>query len=315
MIQFISAMIMGIFLSTGIANSSLIVLHNGTEFILDTGEVAPPRLNNYDEVVWSKRLDKSTATYGIFSSIDGLISSGYVLKAPDINDAGEIIWRFGDGGRGANGIESSIQGIIYSSSGQDPYYGTQRINNNGEIIASNGQGGRYIWSNTRGGLSTSGWFARETEVNDLGEVVYQGYHGNTGNIFDIYSTDRGAITNDENYQHYPDINNFGEVVWQQNNEIWSNLRGKIGNGNNPSINDFGEIVWEFGRNIYSSLRGKITSGKDYDSKPQINNSGSIAFLRDKVTPVPEPTVIHLLCTGLIGIAGFIRKFTLKNNNV
>ena len=311
MLKFISVMIMSIFLYTGIANSSLIVLHTGTELILDTGNVASPRINNLNEVVWEKQFGYDSS--GIISSVDGLVSSVYRNHWPDINDAGEIIWRFGDGGRGANGIESSIQGIIYSSSHQDPYYDTPRINNNGEIIASNGYGGTNIWSSTRGYLPTSGWFARETEVNDLGEVVYSGYYGNTGNIYDIYSTDRGAITNDSNWQWNPDINNFGEIVWEQNNEIWSDLRGKIGNGNNPSINDLGEIVWDFKGNIFSSLRGAITSGQDYDSRPQINNSGAIAFLRYKVTPVPEPTIIYLLCTGFIGIAGFRRKLRIYSN--
>ena len=79
--------------------------------ILDSGGVGRPRLNNYGEVVWAKSL--GGYDYGIFSSNLGLIATGYVLMDPDINDNGEIIWRFGDGGQGANGVASNYRGIIF----------------------------------------------------------------------------------------------------------------------------------------------------------------------------------------------------------
>ena len=117
---------------------------------------------------------------------------------------------------------------------------------------------------------------------------------------DIYSTERGAITNDSFYQQRPDINNDGEIVWDQDKEIWSNIRGKIGDGTHPSINDLGEIVWSFNGNIFSSVSGQLTFDDDpiavmYDMYPQINNAGEIAFLRnDSIAFIPEPAISKIL---------------------
>jgi hypothetical protein len=285
---------------------SVVLLSRGGEHTLDSGYVGCPRLNNYSEVVWSKYL--GGYTHGIFSNINGLVSSG-LDRDPDINDHGEIIWRFGDGGQEANGIKSSRQGVIFTSTGQDPYYDTGRINNTGEIIASR-DGGAQVWSSTRGNLPTYGWLDRQTEVNDHGEVVSRGYYGPTGNVLDIYSTKRGAITNNAIWKDNPDINNIGEIVWDQNNEIWSNLRGKIGSGTNPAINDLGEIVWSYRGDIYSTVRGQLTLGEANDLSPQIANNGDIAFVRTSSTPTPIPAAAWLLGSGLMGLVGFRRRLKL-----
>jgi hypothetical protein len=248
-----------------------------------------PRINSNCEIVWSQ---KSSGTYQIWSNLRGQISFGNLDRDPDINDNGEIIWRFGDGGQGPDGIMSNDRGLIYSEQGGsiDPYHNTHRINNNGEIVWSRslwpiGYRAEEIWSNIRGRLTYSPEYTtnRQTAINDEGEVVYRCYRAATGNTFDILSTEQGFITDDSLWQSYPDINNSGEVVWEEEGVIWSNTRGRITtNGLHPSINNSGEIVWEYfdgnDYEIYSNIRGQITDNDVNDNMPHINDSGVITWL-------------------------------------
>jgi len=251
-----------------------------------------PRINSNCEIVWSQSSKSTNGTYQIWSNLRGQISFGNLDKDPDINDNGEIIWRFGDGGQGPDGIMSNDRGLIYSEQGGsiNPYYNTHRINNNGEIVWSRplwpiGYRAEEIWSNIRGRLTYSPEYTinRQTAINDEGEVVYRCYMGATGNIIDILSTEQGFITDDSLWQSYPDINNSGEVVWEEGGEIWSNTKGRITtNGLHPSINNSGEIVWEYfdgnDYEIYSNIRGQITDNDVNDNMPHINDSGAITWL-------------------------------------
>lgn len=248
-----------------------------------------PRINDLGEIVWCQYNDSQ---YQIMSSSRGLISQGpYNDRDPDINNNGEIIWRYGDGGQGPNGIASNIRGIVYASTGQDPYYDTARISNSGEIVYSHHDD---IWSSTRGELTdTRG--NRRLSINNLGEVVTQHYSTSPTAHYDILSTDRGYITASTSvWEWYPDINNPGEIVWQQTIagvstddwEIWTNIRGQITfdvtDSTHPAINDSGEIVWQQwdGEDweIYSSVRGPITNNSVDDTRPHINNSGTIVWI-------------------------------------
>jgi hypothetical protein len=251
------------------------------------------RINNNGEIVWAQQ---NGGVSQVWSNLRGQISVGPNDHDPDINDRGEIIWRFGDGG-GPDGIMSNVRGLIYLSPGNgapiDPYYDSHRINNNGEIIWSSNE---EIWSNTGGQLTHSPMltFNRETAINDSGEVVYASYRINSGPpetiTMNILSTTRGFITNDSffNFKNHPDLNNAGEVVWIQDGEIWSNLRGRItfsnGTAFSPSINNNGEIVWAQndgnGYEIYSSTRGQITKNTTNDLYPHINDLGVITWLSD-----------------------------------
>ena len=260
-----------------------------------------PKISNNAEIVWAQKIGE---TRTVWSNQRGQISFGYLDNDPDVNDKGEIIWRFGDGGQGPDGIQSNLRGLIYSEQGGafDPYYGTHRINNTGEIIWSRslwptGYRAEEIWSNERGRLTYSPQYSnnRQTAINDSGEVVCVSYLGATGNTYDILSTEHGPITDDSMWEWQPDINNSGEVVWSQKIpeagdaqkwEIWSNKKGRITNNNVndefPSINDEGEIVWQYwdgnDYEIMSNTRGQITTNNVDDIRPDINNLGTIVWL-------------------------------------
>ena len=265
-----------------------------------------PRLNNNDEIVWSQR-SADDDTYTVWSNKRGQVSFNTFFrydKYPDINDAGEVIWRFGDGGQGPDGIESNFRGLIYYERGGniDPYYDSNRINNKGEIIwtrwvKSTGYRADEIWSNVRGRLTYSDGYTtnRQTAINDEGEVAYAKYkaYAPVSNMYDIYSTERGQITQDGSRDWYPDINNSGEIVWQRDFDftgddfqIWSTEKGQVTdnskNNTLPSVNDNGEIVWQYwdggDYEIVSSVRGQITDNDSDDRNPQINDRGSIAWV-------------------------------------
>jgi hypothetical protein len=298
-----------------LANTMLFSGHGQpSEVVLDDAVLSlieRPRMNDSAEVVWTKQLPSTN--YAIISSTRGEIASSAVtIRDPDINNAGEIIWRFGDGGAGPNGIQSNVRGTLLLSSSQDPNYDTPRINTSGEVIASRAGIPERLWSTTRGFISSVGNTIRDTEFNDAGEIVYMS--APPGLPQSIRSTVQGQLASSAFGAGDPDINGSGEIVWQQISgphgsfpdepwEIWSSVRGKLGSGQKPSINDAGEVVWQFwdGEDfeLYSTIRGQLTSNQKMDTDPFINNLGDVAWLRSTES-VPEPSMAILF-----GVASMI----------
>jgi hypothetical protein len=168
-----------------------------------------------------------------------------------------------------------------------------------------------IWTNEHGYAPAVGRIPGGAELNDSGEIVYHSYDFVAG--YRVYSTISGLLS-DSDWALNPDINNLGEIVWQQSIrpdglppqwEIWSNLRGKIGNGEEPSINDAGEVVWKFwdGNDfeVYSSVRGQISSNDGADEWPRINDRGDIAWWQSEVSLSPEPSSIVLAVFAIAGL--------------
>jgi hypothetical protein len=265
--------------------------------------VSRPRLNDSGEVVWRQTLQSApNAALGIYSSVRGLLTADLLPREPDVNNRGEVIWEFGTSG----GI-GSTRGVILED-GSD----SARINNAGEVFAfRNGS----VWSNVRGTIPTVPGPKDDLEVNDSGEVVYP-----VGGV--IYSTLRGAISGTSWFADNPDINNLGEMVWQQASlfppsgrwEIWSNLRGKIGEGTYPAISDNGEIVWSWfdghDSEIVSNIRGQLTFNDEQDGLPRINSSGDMAWLRE----IPEPASETLLVASATFLFALIRCCHPRKNS-
>lgn len=263
--------------SPGRAQTEAIPSYAFTVQVVDTGACERPRINNAGEIVYTKRMGDE---YRVFSNIRGQISAGPLDRDPDINDGGEIIWRFGDGGQGANGIGSNVRGTLYSSSGQDPYYGSHRINGSGEVVWASG-GGR-VYSLTRGYLSSPPTGSdHDLALNNAGEVVYRAYRW-VSPIFSIQSTVQGVLASaDSSNLRYPEINDAGEVVWVDGSNVCSSTRGIIRSATNldsyVAINNHGDVVWAEDRQVYSSARGKLTSDPVFKSRPDINDRGDVVW--------------------------------------
>src|SRR3954447_5669239 len=76
-----------------------------------------PRMNDPGEIVWSRPrvVGGVVGDYvEVYSSLRGQITANSVATDPDINNLGEIIWRFGDGA-GPNGITSNVRGTVLAS--------------------------------------------------------------------------------------------------------------------------------------------------------------------------------------------------------
>jgi hypothetical protein len=284
------------------------------------------KLNNNDEIVWSQR-NEDEDSYTVWSNKRGQISFNRFSKydrSPGINDAGEIIWRFGIAGQDRPGIESNIRGLIYSEQeGENfAYSGTHHINNGGEIIwISRLFLGQYwateIFSNERGRItfSTRGTRIGAPAINDSGEVVYITSELPSGSMerrYDILSSERGKITDDGIIKRNPGVNNMGEIVWEQfadttfpyKWDIWSSVRGRItDNGTKnyePAINNSGEIVWSFwdGKDweIASSVRGQITDNNLDDRQPQVNSRGTVVWLASSFTGSSRNPIYSVVAT-------------------
>ena len=83
---------LGVALS-GVSVADIVTIASGADYY------SHPRVNNLDEIVWSQTAEGHST---IWSDKRGQVSFSVYHKRenyPDINDMGEIIWRFGDGGK------------------------------------------------------------------------------------------------------------------------------------------------------------------------------------------------------------------------
>lgn len=137
-------------------------------------------------------------------------------------------------------------------------------------------------------LSSTGSENWYPDINNYGEVVWQGWDGQHTNI---YSNFRGKITNNNTDNHFPAINDNGEIVWMQwdnGYSIYSNIRGLIQEATtnfwnyNPDINNNREVVFDKCYSdyceLFSNVHGLISTSSIYQYfSPSINNNGEIVW--------------------------------------
>lgn len=290
----------------GISGDHAVIWENGTATILGLGYATD--INDFGQVVGGQN--------GAVLWENGIMTN---LEAP----GGERSW--------SSGINNLGQVSIYSPTADDnsaPYHA-------------------YVWDPENGitDLDTTS-YSYAYDINDSGIVVGRlgpglgtaaSWENGTLTQYPELTTFAGVNNFDQMVGWVHDAFNDEAVLWD-NGEV--TMLGYLGSGYHHSsasaINDRGQIVgtsadggydnelsfiWEYGQIydlndlIINSIDGLIlTNARDINNSGQIVGTAELngvrhGFLLDPVpAPVPEPSTILLVATGLIGLAGFRKKF-------
>jgi hypothetical protein len=296
-----------------------------------------PKINSKRQVAW-EGYDTDSRNREIFLYSEGVIRNISNTAgddfAPEINDAGQVIWRSVVDGkmviyRYSDGV---TQQISTATSRLASYH--YRINNIGQVVwegynTVDPSTEIFLYSDGEvkniSNKSRSDW---SPEINNLGQVVW-GAFGNYGG--DIYMYSNGVAQNFTNSdginESNPRINDAGEMVWfVEKSSAWNEDEILFFSGgvfrsiskvthssyNELSINNMGQVVWwdynpNFANhdldeiNIYLYSKGniqKISRTGKYNKYPKINNGGQIVFANDSsiflANPLPGSAEINVL---------------------
>ncbi|MDZ7268026.1 MAG: discoidin domain-containing protein [candidate division KSB1 bacterium] len=265
----------------------------------------------------------STRASGYYSTplrpegVTQLTSNAVEDWAPQINDAGRMVW-YGHDGNDYEIFAVNADGTnfvqITSNSIDDEY---PRINAGNQVVwqAFDGSDYEIFTANADGsGLvqvtnnSHDDWHAR---INNAGRIVWDGWDGADYEIFsaNVNGTDVVQLTNNHAASGYPredtwpQINNAGRVVWMghdgSNWEIFSanadgtgllQLSSNTYNDEYAQINDANQVVWQsWHDNTNAEIHAASASGPTgsdivlssnlrEDWHPRINNSGLVVWM-------------------------------------
>lgn len=300
-------------------------------------------INDSVQVVGQSNYNYNYNSYGFIwqnGSITNLgeMSSGGHTYARDINGAGQVVGSspYSTGGGGYGGFlwqNGSMTHLV----GQGFWTEANAINNKSQAVGNSMAYNRldsygHLWDGgTRTDLgSLGGHFTFAEGVNDQTQVV--GWSMASDGNYYAFIWQNGAmvpISTDIGSKAY-DINNSGKAVGVSNSGafLWVNgLTQSIGGPGSGAyaINEKGEIVgwsdgnavvWKDGQMIDLNTLIPSDSGWVLAEATGINNNGYIigngfvtgddqlhAFM---ISPVPEPSSLLLLMSGLFGLLGIKR---------
>jgi hypothetical protein len=269
-----------------------------------------PKINNRGQIVW-------TVNEGIYSDseiffYDGtniikLTDNAYDDYSPQINNNGYVVW-FGPDEFGNHDLEiflydgTSVKNI---SNNDFADYGPE-INDNGQVVWSGDDGNVYLYDGTSVNKLPNNAYAQNPQINNKGDVVWEGWDGTDWEIFLYDGTKTIQITDNLLDDQNPKINDSGYIVWERWDVVdyyYTDTEILLYNGTDiiqitdnsyndfdPEVNNKGHVVWAWGPiqqewpflgtgiSIYDGEN--ITQLSDYSdmySKPQINDNDYVVW--------------------------------------
>jgi uncharacterized membrane protein len=273
-------------------------------------------LSTYTAFTWS--------SYSGFRYLSPL--SGYEMSFADaINNSGQVA------GTSESYVPDGCRASLWNDGESADNIGTfaaKDINNAGQVV-----GGSYLWSEGTGSQYIGDISA--TAINDNGMIVGQNYSQALVwkpcvgmDVIDISVSDMLTTA--------VDINNAGQVIvqayswstlgsaylWQDNNVISLGMLPRSDYTSAYDINNAGQVVGKSGGQafVWDSTNGiqalPLNSGFSSGTASAINDSGIIAGCAYDAlgnshlvvwTPVPEPSSVLALVSGVVGFGGLVLK--------
>lgn len=254
-----------------------------TQITRDDLSDALPKINNRQEIVWTRELD-GDGDWDVVLLRDGelhvVAEEPYFEIGPDINDAGHIVWE-GDLDGGSNDSK-----IFYFDGESTRQISFNNLANN--LVRIN-QSSQIIW--TRYNFNDAPWHSdimlyRDGEtiqltqgrkqvqspaINDLGQVVWTSPQGglekwDDGVTVTLLSEGRSADINNREMVSVSQSDPVGRyyTMWILRGGRWWQLTGGPGDTVNGAINNRGEIVWQHGEYPYGIQSFTRSSGFEGD---------------------------------------------------